>query len=511
MDDARGHGGRYAFQYLVSDHQPECLGSTGGVQLLHWRELLYGRSTVGRNQHDVRRAPFPNRLFALDLNHPGSTLWVFTPHVNEFASGQACCGIVNRGAAYSSSTSNSSHENLVIYSTLDDQVIAVNAATGAQAWRTSLGSPRTGQTMTGAAFVVNSNGKDIVVVGNAGAEVGVRGWVAALDAGTGAKVWQFYNTGSDADVGIDGTFAPFYAKDQGTNLGQTTWPGSLYLHGGSAVWGWLTYDSVHNLIFYGTAQPAPWDAEMRQNPGGSSDNKWSSSIVARNPGTGKAVWAYQVTPHDNWDFDSISESIVATLSNFNHGSSFLAHFDKNGYAYTLDARTGKVLVAKPFVSVNWSTGIDLATGAPNVNPARTTQEGVVTPDICPSPIGGKNHHPAAFSPLTGLFYIPANKHLHELRSAEGQLHPGDPLHGCVAWLRCTSECRHLWRRKANCLGRYNRNREVGHCRAASVCWRRPRHSGQRRVLRNGGREFQSDQLRNRTVALLKKVCSANFR
>lgn len=351
---------------------------------------------------------FPNKLFALDLTHPGQTRWTFSPRVSGFATGQACCGIVNRGASYSSSTANSSNENLVIYATLDDQVIAVNAATGAQAWRTSMGSPRTGQTMTGAAFVVNQNGKDIVIVGNAGAEVGVRGWVAALDAGNGAKLWQYYNTGSDTDVGIDSTFAPFYSKDQGTNLGVSTWPGSLYLHGGSAVWGWLTYDSVHNLIFYGTAQPAPWDAEMRQNPSGSSDNKWSSSIVARNPATGKAVWAYQVTPHDNWDFDSISESIVATLGNFNGGSSFLAHFDKNGYAYTLDARTGRVLVAKPFVPVNWSTGIDLATGAPTVNPAKTTQEGVVTPNICPSPLGGKNHHPAAFSPLTGLFYIPAN-------------------------------------------------------------------------------------------------------
>jgi alcohol dehydrogenase (cytochrome c) len=352
--------------------------------------------------------PFPNRLFALDLTQQGKTRWVFTPQVSQFAMGQACCGISSRGAAYSSSSSNTSGKNLVIYATLDNQVIAVDAASGSRVWRTSMGSPHTGQTMTGAAFVVNSNGTDIVIVGNAGAELGVRGWVAALNAGTGAKLWQFYNTGTDADVGIDSTFAPYYAKDQGPNLGATTWPGTLYMHGGSVVWNWFTYDSLHDLLFYGTAQPAPWDAEMRVNPAGNSDNKWSSSIVARSPGTGKAVWAYQLTPHDNWDFDSISESIVATIANFNNGAPFLAHFDKNGFGYTIDAKTGKVLVANPFVPVNWATGVDLATGQPNIVASKTTQEGIVTPDICPSPFGGKNHHPAAFSPVTGLFYVPAN-------------------------------------------------------------------------------------------------------
>ncbi len=385
----------------VSGLQEEFNFSTGVNGYMEGQPLV-----VGSTMYLV--GPFPNHLFALDLAHPGQTRWVFTPRANSFAVGQACCGIVNRGAAYSSSTGNSKNEDLVIYATLDDQVIAVNAANGSQVWRINLGTPRTGQTMTGAPLVINSNGKDVVIVGNAGAELGVRGWVAGLDAGTGAKLWQFYNTGPDTEVGIDNTFAPFYPKDQGPNLGANTWPGTLYQHGGSVAWGWFTYDSVHNLLFYGTAQPAPWDAEMRVNNGGSSDNKWSSAIFARNPSTGKAVWAYQVTPHDNWDFDSISESIVATLANFNGGSPFLAHFDKNGYAYTLDAKTGKLLVAKPFVPVNWSTGVNLTTGMPTVNPAKNTEEGVVTENICPSPLGGKNHHPAAFSPATKLFYVPAN-------------------------------------------------------------------------------------------------------
>lgn len=352
--------------------------------------------------------PFPNKLFALDLMNPGHTRWVYQPPVNRFAQGQACCGIVNRGASFSSAGTNSSGKDLVIYATLDNQVVAVDANQGTAVWRTRVGNPRTGQTMTGAAFVVNSGGKDIVVVGNAGAEMGVRGWVMGLDAATGKVLWRFYNTGSDSDVGIDSSFKPYYAKDKGANLGQTTWPGTLYLQGGSSAWNWFTYDSTNDLIFYGTSQPAPWDADMRTVAGGVSDNKWSSSIVARKPGSGKAAWAYQVTPHDGWDYDSISESIVAAIPGFNNGAPILAHFDKNGFAYTLDAATGKVLVAQTFVPVTWATGVDLTTGAPSVNPAMTTHEGVNVQGICPSSLGGKNHHPASFSPATNLFYVPAN-------------------------------------------------------------------------------------------------------
>ncbi len=352
--------------------------------------------------------PYPNKLFAFDLTKPGTARWIFSPRVNSTAVGKACCGLVNRGAAFSSALNNSKGTDLIIYATLDNQVFAVNAATGAQVWRTSMGSPSTGQTMTGAAFVVNAGGKDAVIVGNAGAELGVRGFVAALNAGTGAKLWQFYNTGSDADVGIDASTHPFYSKDQGVNLGQTTWPGTLYQHGGGAVWSFFTYDALDNLLIYGTAQPSPWDAEMRINPAGSSDNKWTSAIVARNPATGKVVWAYQVTPHDNWDFDSISESIVATIPNFNGGAPVLGHFDKNGHAYVLDAKTGRVLNANSFVYVNWAKGIDLTSGAPIIDSKKTTSEGNVTSDICPSPVGGKNHHPAAFSSDTNLFYAPTN-------------------------------------------------------------------------------------------------------
>jgi alcohol dehydrogenase (cytochrome c) len=375
--------------------------------------------------------PFPNKLFAFDLTKSGTTRWIYSPSVSRTAVGKACCGIVNRGAALSSAATNSSAKDLVIYATMDNQVIAVQADTGARVWRTSMGSPSTGQTMTGAAFVVNEGGQDLVIVGNAGAELGVRGWVAALNAGTGAKVWMYFNTGSDADVGIDSSTHPYYSKDQGANLGQTTWPGTLYQHGGGSVWSWFTYDAVDNLVLYGTSNPAPWDAETRVNPAGPSDNKWSSAIVARNPSTGKVVWAYQVTPHDNWDFDSISESIVATIPTFNGGAPFLGHFDKNGFAYTLDAKSGRVLKANPFVYVNWAKGIDLTSGAPILDTTKTTSEGNLVGDVCPTAIGGKNYHPAAFSADTNLFYASANNLCANLEALKVNYIQGTPFMGLL--------------------------------------------------------------------------------
>ncbi|HEX6829525.1 MAG TPA: PQQ-dependent dehydrogenase, methanol/ethanol family [Burkholderiales bacterium] len=343
---------------------------------------------VGSTMYVV--GPFPNKLFALDLTRPGQTRWVFSPQVNEFAKGQACCDIVNRGAVFANGK--------VIYNTLDNTTIAVDAATGRQVWRTRLGDPRTGQTMTMGPIAV----RDKVFVGNSGAELGLRGWIAALDVNTGREVWRAFNTGPDTDVKIGTRFKPFYAKDRGTNLGVSTWPGTLWQQGGATVWAWLTYDPQLNLMFHGTANPGTWNPDIR--PG---DNKWSSTIFARDPDTGEAVWAYQTVAHDAWDFDSVNESIVVNLPFNGVNRRLLVHFNKNGFAYTLDRATGQVLVAQPFVSINWADRVDLATGLPNVDPAKTPREGVVTKDICPGPPGGKDMEPAAFSPATGLFYIPA--------------------------------------------------------------------------------------------------------
>jgi alcohol dehydrogenase (cytochrome c) len=320
--------------------------------------------------------PWPNKLIAMDLKKPGTQLWVFDPHTNGDARGVACCDVVNRGASYAN--------GLVVYATLDGHVVAVDAAKGTQVWKTLIGND--------------------VIVGNSGGETGVRGWIQALSLTSGQPVWKAYNTGPDKDVLIGPRFHPYYAKDQGTDLGKSTWPTNMWQVGGSTVWGWLTYDPKTKLLFYGTAQPGVWNPDMR--PG---DNKWSSAIIARDPQTGEAVWAYQLTPHDNWDYDAVNESIVADVPFKGKTAHVIMHFNKNGYAYMLNAKTGKVLGANPFApsGVSWATGVDLATGLPQLVEAEQTHQGVETNGDCPSALGGKDWEPAAYSLSTKLFYIPA--------------------------------------------------------------------------------------------------------
>jgi alcohol dehydrogenase (cytochrome c) len=370
---------------------------------------------VGQTMYIV--TPFPNKLIALDLRSPGRVLWTFNPQPSEYAQGVACCDVVNRGAAYA--------KGKIIYSLLDDTVVAVDAKTGVQVWRTRLGRPQTGETLTGAPIIVN----DKVIVGNAGGEMGIRGWVQALDVNTGKPVWKAYNTGPDADVKIGANFHAFYQKDRGANLGSASWPGTLWKQGGATVWNWFTYDPDQNLVYYGTSNPGVWNPDMRLG-----DNKWGATIFARNPDTGEAVWAYQVTPHDGWDFDSISESIVVDLSIGGVTRKSLVHFDKNGFAYTIDRTTGEVLVANKFATVTWADHVDLTTGAPIVNPGMDPHEGVITKNICPSPLGGKEYTPAAYSPKTNLFYVPGINFCQNFEPLRAMFISGTPFLGANAEL-----------------------------------------------------------------------------
>lgn len=365
---------------------------------------------VGKTMYVV--TPYPNKLIAIDLEVPGRIKWTYTPPSSEYARGVACCDVVNRGAVHANGK--------IIYNVLDDATVAVDAITGKQAWRTVHGQVTTGETLTGAPIV--ANGK--VIVGNAGGELGIRGWVLALDVNTGKQVWKAYSTGPDADVKIGPKFKPFYAKDRGTDLGSTSWGGTLWKQGGSTSWAWFTYDPELNLVYYGTGNPGVWNPDMR--PG---DNKWGSSIIARNADTGDAVWAYQVTPHDGWDYDSISESIVTTLDIGGAERKVLVHFDKNGFGYTLDAATGEVLVAEKFAHVTWATHVDRTTGLPAVVEAKKTHEGVMVNDICPSPLGGKDFEPAAYSPATKLFYIPGINFCQNYEALRAQYIAGTPFIG----------------------------------------------------------------------------------
>src|SRR5256885_3274153 len=334
--------------------------------------------------------PYPNVLYAFDLAQEGYPLkWKYRPNVDAAAIGIACCDVVNRGAFFAS--------DRIIYNLLDGHTVAIAAATGREIWNTKVADVRQGETTPMAPLVVG----DRVIVGIAGGEFGVRGWVKGLDLATGRVVWTAYNTGPDAEVlARQGTFRPFY--DRGAELGRSSWPEGGWKHGGAPVWGWLSYDPELDLVYYGTGNPAPYNAEQR--PG---DNKWATSVLARRPADGSLVWAYQFTPADNWDYDAVQEMILADLTVRGHRRRVLVHFDKNGFGYTIDRATGEVLVAEPYVFVNWARRGDLATGRPEVDPAKLTgaSRGAGT-KICPTLEGGEKQQPAPHSLPTGAVYVP---------------------------------------------------------------------------------------------------------
>jgi len=334
--------------------------------------------------------PFPNDVYALDLTKPGApTKWVFKPKPIAASQGVACCDVVNRGAVYSNGK--------IIFNTLDGQTIAVDANSGQQIWRTQLGNIQKGETITMAPLV--AGGK--VLVGDSGGEMGVRGWIAALDEGSGKVVWKAFNTGPDKDVLIGSRFKPFYASDQGKDLGVKTWPPDAWKIGGATVWGWVSYDPALNLIYYGTSNPGPWNPDQR--PG---DNKWSTGVFARDLNTGEAVWYYQSSPHDLFDHDDINEIILADIPWNGARRPVMLRPARNGYFYVMDRRNGQVLSATPYGYINSSKGVDLKSGRLIPVAEKEPKSGRVTRNICPAAPGAKDWNPAAFSPITGLIYIP---------------------------------------------------------------------------------------------------------
>ena len=360
--------------------------------------------------------PYPNVAYAIDLKAAGQPLkWRFRPENAQAAAGRACCDVVNRGAAF--------YEGLLIYNLLDGHTVAVEAKTGLQVWKTRMGDLSLGETITMAPIIV----KGKVIVGSSGGEMGVRGWVGALDARTGKVLWRGYNVGPDRDMLIDASFTPFYAHDRGTNLGVSSWVGDGWKQGGGVAWGWVSYDPALNLVYYGTSNPGPWNEGQR--PG---DNKWTCAILARDADTGKLRWVLQVTPHDMWDYDAVNENILVDLTVKGAARKALVHFDRNGFAYTVDRATGEIILAEPFVHVNWATGIDLKTGRPILNPEKTTEGERQVKHICPSLEGGKNQQPAAFSPQTGLFYVPTVNLCMDFKARPVSYIPGTPYIGADA-------------------------------------------------------------------------------
>ena len=335
---------------------------------------------------------FPNHVYALDLTKESAPIkWRYTPRQNKRATAVACCDTVHRGLNYVGGK--------ILMITLDGQVIALDANTGKEVWKARNADPTKGATMTGAGLVI----KDKFIVGISGGEFGVRGHVTAYNINTGKRVWRAYSTGPDEDLLLNRDFNaanPHYGR---FGEGTKTWKGDEWKRGGGTTWGWYAWDPRLDLFYYSTGNPGTWNPTQR--PG---DNKWSMTIWARDPDDGRAKWAYQMTPHDAWDFDGVNEHILVNQKIRGKKYKTLVHFDRNGFGYTLDRTNGTLLVAESFVFVNWATGIDKKTGRPIEVPAKRTKQGVDTEDICPCAMGGKDQQPASYSPRTKLFYVPTN-------------------------------------------------------------------------------------------------------
>ncbi len=348
--------------------------------------------------------PFPNIVYALDLNNDGKILWKYEPRQNPNVIPIMCCDTVNRGVAYA--------DGKIFLYQADTTLVALDAKTGKPVWsvqNADMPDGSKGESGTSAPMVV----KDKVIVGISGGEFGVRSHVTAYNIKDGTKAWRAYSMGPDADTLIDGNVTTQLGKPVGVDSGTNTWEGEQWKTGGGGTWGWYSYDPKLNLIYYGTGNPSTWNPVQR--PG---DNRWSMTIMARDADTGQAKWLYQMTPHDEWDYDGINEMILVDGMDVGGAKhDVLVHFDRNGFAYTMDRASGELLVAKKYdPTVNWATEVvmDKASpqyGRPQVVSKYSTQqngEDVNSTGICPAALGTKDQQPAAYSPSTGLFYVPTN-------------------------------------------------------------------------------------------------------
>jgi PQQ-dependent dehydrogenase (methanol/ethanol family) len=339
--------------------------------------------------------PFPNPVYALDLNHDGKILWKYEPRQDPNVIPVMCCDTVNRGLAYS--------DGKIFLHQADTTLVALDAKTGKVVWQVKDGNPKIGETGTSAPLVV----KNKVLVGISGGEFGVHCRVTAYDESTGKMVWKAYSEGPDDQILVDPQKTTDLGKPVGKDSSLKTWKGDQWKIGGGCTWGWLSYDPQLNLVYYGSGNPSTWNPKQR--PG---DNKWSMTIFARNPDNGMAKWVYQMTPHDEWDYDGINEMILADQTIGGKMRKTLVHFDRNGFGYTLDRDTGELLVAQKYdPKVNWAKGIDMKTGKPIRVAEYSTEKGGEdhnTKGICPAALGSKDEQPAAYSPETHLFYVPTN-------------------------------------------------------------------------------------------------------
>lgn len=324
-------------------------------------------------------------VFALDAV-TGSLLWTWDPEVDRAVYGpRACCDVVNRGVAV--------YEGKVYVGVLDGRLVALDAASGQVLWQTLTVDSTAPYTITGAPRVV----KGKVMIGNGGAEYGVRGYVSAYDADTGELAWRFYTVPGNPSE-------PF--ESPALERAAETWTGEWWKYGGGGTaWDSFAYDPELDLLYVGTGNGSPWNRKIRSPDGG--DNLYLSSILALDPDTGELVWYYQTTPGESWDFTATQHMILADVAIGGEPRQVLMQAPKNGFFYVIDRANGALLSAKPYVPVTWATHVDLETGRPaEVPEARYLNEPIA---MRPGPLGGHNWHPMSYNPETGLVYIPAQE------------------------------------------------------------------------------------------------------
>jgi PQQ-dependent dehydrogenase (methanol/ethanol family) len=367
--------------------------------------------------------PFPNKVFALDLDTL-EVAWKYTPRQDPAVVPEMCCDTVNRGLAYA--------DGRIFLQQADATLVALDARNGQVLWSASNGDPRVGAVSSSAPHVFDG----VVIAGIAGGEWGVRGYLSAYDAASGRPLWRGYSLGPDQDMLMDPerstTWRDGRVAPVGPDSSLRTWKGDQWKIGGGPTWGWYSYDPALQSVFYGTGNPSTWNPGQR--PG---DNKWAMSIWSRDLHTGRVNWVYQMTPFDEWDYDGVNEMILADIPVHGRPVPALVHFDRNGFAYTLDRRSGALLLAEKFdPSVNWASRIDPVSGRPVADPrystARTGPD-ETTRGICPASLGSKDQQPASFDADRGWFVVPTNhvcmdEETFEVRYTAGQPYVGASLH-----------------------------------------------------------------------------------
>ena len=381
--------------------------------------------------------PKPNYVYALDLVRQGVIKWEFRPEIPDLETTvrSACCGAQTRGLTYA--------DGRIFFATLDGQVFALDAETGDVIWRAENADITIGETVSTAPLVV----QDKVVVGVAGGEFGVRGHVTAYSIDTGSFRWRYYSMGPNNEVGVGPRFDPFYPDDRLANPALDSWYGDSWRRGGGSVWGWFTFDPELNLFYYGTSNCSPWNPDYRREwgvveldeDGGLTGyrNNYCSSILARDADSGELIWAYNVTPQDQWDLDEPSAMVLIDLEIDGRQREALVHPGRNGFFYVFDRATGEMILEPwMFVYNDLIQGVNMETGRPQYDIGKMMFTDLAdrqnyVPDAddiavgwCPG-IAARNWQNDAFSPRTGLVYTSTSNTCGILRVIEGEYVPGD--------------------------------------------------------------------------------------